>query len=80
MAAGGGAPGAGGNVRGPEPAKHRLVPASLAGSPRSPSTQQPLQFDRLVPNTWRVANSNDAVASVPRMLGYCHVSQALLGL
>ncbi len=32
-----------------------------------------LQFDRLVPNTWRVANTNDAVASVPRMLGYCHV-------
>jgi hypothetical protein len=26
-----------------------------------------------VPNTWRVANSNDAVTLVPRMLGYCHV-------
>jgi hypothetical protein len=39
-----------------------------------------LQFDRLVPNTWRVANSKDAVALVPRMLGYCHVGhKAQLG-
>ena len=39
-----------------------------------------LQFDRLVPNTWRVANSNDAVTLVPRMLGYCHVGhKAQLG-
>lgn len=33
-----------------------------------------LQFDRAVPNAWRVTNSNDAVTLVPRMLGYCHVS------
>lgn len=31
------------------------------------------QFDALVPNAWRVANSNDAVTLVPRMMGYCHV-------
>ena len=32
-----------------------------------------LQFDRLVPNAWRVANSNDAVTLLPRLCGYCHV-------
>ena len=32
-----------------------------------------LQFDRLVPNAWRVANSNNAVTLVPRLCGYCHV-------
>lgn len=43
-------------------------------------TARRVQFDALVPNTWRVANSNDAVALVPRMLGYCHVGhRALLG-
>lgn len=31
------------------------------------------QFDRLVPNAWRIVNSNDAVTLVPRMLGYCHI-------
>lgn len=30
---------------------------------------RPSQFDRLVPNAWRVANANDAVTLVPRMLG-----------
>ncbi|KAI7836015.1 hypothetical protein COHA_010099 [Chlorella ohadii] len=43
------------------------------GSPRVGNKAFADAFDRLVPNTWRVANTNDAVASVPRMLGYCHV-------
>eukprot|EP00887_Chlorella_sp_A99_P004348 scaffold15.g4348.t1 len=30
-------------------------------------------FNAAVPNTWRVANRGDAVALVPRLLGYCHV-------
>ena len=39
-----------------------------------------LQFDRLVPGAWRVANSNDAVTLVPRLCGYCHVGhKAQLG-
>ncbi|EFN50817.1 hypothetical protein CHLNCDRAFT_141758 [Chlorella variabilis] len=50
------------------------------GSPRVGNKAFAEQFDALVPNTWRVANSNDAVALVPRMLGYCHVGhRALLG-
>ncbi|PRW20266.1 alpha beta-hydrolase isoform A [Chlorella sorokiniana] len=43
------------------------------GSPRVGNKAFADAFDQLVPNTWRVANTNDAVASVPRMLGYCHV-------
>lgn len=43
------------------------------GSPRVGNKAFAEEFDRLVPNAWRVANSNDAVTLVPRMLGYCHV-------
>lgn len=32
-----------------------------------------MQFDSLLPNTWRVTNKNDAVTFVPRLLGYSHV-------
>ncbi|KAL4857581.1 Phospholipase A(1) DAD1 [Chlorella vulgaris] len=50
------------------------------GSPRVGNRAFAEDFDRLVPNTWRVANSKDAVALVPRMLGYCHVGhKAQLG-
>ena len=50
---------------------------SQNAAPRLPSC---LQFDRLVPNAWRVANCNDAVTLVPRLCGYCHVGhKAQLG-
>lgn len=40
-----------------------LPPQAVCPAPAAP------QFDRLVPNAWRVANANDAVTLVPRMLG-----------
>lgn len=43
------------------------------GSPRVGNKAFAKSFDRLVPNAWRVVNTNDAVTLVPRMLGYCHI-------
>ena len=43
------------------------------GSPRVGNKAFAKSFDSLVPNAWRVVNSNDAVTLVPRMLGYCHI-------
>ncbi|KAK2078711.1 hypothetical protein QBZ16_003551 [Prototheca wickerhamii] len=38
------------------------------GSPR---------YNRLVPDSWRVVNNKDAVSSIPRLMGYCHVGHAV---
>lgn len=43
------------------------------GSPRVGNRKFSEHFDELVPQAWRVANENDAVVSVPRFFGYCHV-------
>lgn len=37
-----------------------------------------MQFNRLVPSCWRVTNRGDAVALVPRLLGYSHVGHRVL--
>ncbi|KAL4420729.1 hypothetical protein ABPG75_010385 [Micractinium tetrahymenae] len=61
------------------PAAPRLVHYNY-GSPRVGNRTFAAEFDRLVPNAWRVANANDAVTLVPRMLGYCHIGhKAVLG-
>lgn len=31
-----------------------------------------------MPDTWRLVNRNDVIPTVPRMLGYCHVGNALI--
>lgn len=43
------------------------------GSPRVGNRVFAYSFNKAVPNAWRVVNNNDAVALVPRMLGYAHV-------
>lgn len=61
------------------PTPPRLVHYNY-GSPRVGNRAFAAEFDRLVPNAWRVANANDAVTLVPRMLGYCHIGhKAVLG-
>ena len=47
------------------------------GSPRVGNRTFAREFNRLVPNAWRVVNGNDAVVTVPRLLGYCHVGHAV---
>ena len=46
------------------------------GSPRVGNTHFAADFDRLVPDAWRVINNNDAVCTVPRLMGYSHVGHA----
>jgi hypothetical protein len=43
------------------------------GSPRVGNRVFAYAFNKAVPNAWRVVNNNDAVALVPRLLGYAHV-------
>ena len=43
------------------------------GSPRVGNRSFAVAYNKAVPNTWRIVNNGDAVASVPRLLGYAHV-------
>ncbi|KAL4537133.1 hypothetical protein Ndes2526B_g04958 [Nannochloris sp. 'desiccata'] len=43
------------------------------GSPRVGNRVFAYAFNKAVPNAWRVVNNNDAVALVPRLIGYAHV-------
>jgi Lipase (class 3)/C2 domain len=43
------------------------------GSPRVGNRVFAYSFNKAVPNAWRVVNNNDAVALVPRLVGYAHV-------
>ena len=43
------------------------------GSPRVGNRVFAYCFNKAVPNCWRVVNNNDAVALVPRLIGYAHV-------
>lgn len=43
------------------------------GSPRVGNKAFAEAFNSVVPNCWRVVNNNDAVALVPRLIGYAHV-------
>lgn len=43
------------------------------GSPRVGNRAFAQSFNALVPDCWRVVNSNDAVPLVPRLMGYAHV-------
>ncbi|KAG2428849.1 hypothetical protein HYH02_014261 [Chlamydomonas schloesseri] len=47
------------------------------GAPRVGNKAFAEAFDRLVPDTWRITNTNDIVPSVPRLMGYCHVGHAV---
>ncbi|GIL50703.1 hypothetical protein Vafri_6817 [Volvox africanus] len=47
------------------------------GAPRVGNKAFAEEFDRLVPDAWRVTNSNDIIPSVPRLMGYCHVGHAV---
>lgn len=48
------------------------------GSPRLGNKVFAAEFNRAVPNAWRVVNNNDAVVTVPRLMGYCHVGHAVI--
>ena len=45
------------------------------GSPRVGNKAFADAFNAAVPNAWRVVNNNDAVALVPRLMGYSHVGR-----
>ncbi|GLC42478.1 hypothetical protein PLESTB_001102700 [Pleodorina starrii] len=47
------------------------------GAPRVGNKAFAEEFDRLVPDAWRVSNINDIIPSVPRLMGYCHVGHAV---
>ncbi|GFR44840.1 hypothetical protein Agub_g6182, partial [Astrephomene gubernaculifera] len=47
------------------------------GAPRVGNRAFAAEFDGLVPDAWRVTNSNDIIPSVPRLMGYCHVGRAV---
>ena len=47
------------------------------GAPRAGNKVFAEHYDRLVPDSWRITNSNDIVPSVPRLLGYAHVKHSV---
>lgn len=47
------------------------------GSPRVGNTEFATAFDAAVPDSWRVVNSDDVVARVPRAVGYRHVGHTV---
>ncbi|KAL6780883.1 hypothetical protein ACKKBG_A08865 [Auxenochlorella protothecoides x Auxenochlorella symbiontica] len=47
------------------------------GSPRVGNRRFAREYNDLVPNSWRIVNNQDAVCSVPRLMGYCHVGHAV---
>lgn len=47
------------------------------GSPRVGNIVFAKSYNTLVPDSWRIANSKDIVASVPRLMGYCHAGNCL---
>lgn len=61
--------------------RHVVPPRALVnysyGSPRVGNRAFARAFNDLVPNCWRVVNNNDAVTSVPRLLGYSHVGHCV---
>jgi hypothetical protein len=61
--------------------RQALPPSSIVnytyGSPRVGNRAFAMAFNDLVPNCWRVVNNNDAVTSVPRLLGYSHVGHCV---
>lgn len=48
------------------------------GSPRVGNKRFARKFNELVPNAYRIVNGLDAVCTVPRLLGYCHVGHAAI--
>ena len=48
------------------------------GSPRVGNKAFATEFNRVVPHAWRLVNRNDAVVTVPRLVGYCHVGHAVI--
>ena len=58
-------------------AHHNIVMYNY-GSPRVGNKAFAVEFDRAVPNAWRVVNRQDAVVTVPRLMGYNHVGHAVV--
>jgi hypothetical protein len=48
------------------------------GSPRVGNKAFATEFNRAVPESWRLVAQNDAVVRVPRLVGYCHVGHAVI--
>ncbi|KAK9829841.1 hypothetical protein WJX72_008191 [[Myrmecia] bisecta] len=47
------------------------------GSPRVGNVAFAADFNRLVPDAWRVTNHKDVIPRVPRLMGYSHVGNAV---
>ena len=48
------------------------------GSPRVGNKAFATEFNKAVPNAWRLVNRNDGVATIPRLMGYCHIGHAVV--
>ena len=48
------------------------------GSPRVGNKAFARDFDHRVPDAWRLVMKRDAVVTVPRLVGYCHVGHAVI--
>lgn len=58
--------------------RHHQIVMYNYGSPRVGNKAFAVEFDRAVPNAWRIVNRRDAVVTVPRLVGYCHVGHAVI--
>ncbi|KAK9818196.1 hypothetical protein WJX72_008645 [[Myrmecia] bisecta] len=63
---------------GPVP-KPRITMYSY-GQPRVGNIPFAEEYDRLVPDSWRIKNANDIVTQVPSLLGYRHIGMEVLVL
>ncbi|KAJ9526404.1 hypothetical protein QJQ45_009880, partial [Haematococcus lacustris] len=60
----------------PERARQAITMYSF-GAPRAGNKAFAARYNTLVPDSWRVTNSNDIIPSVPRLLGYAHVKHSV---
>ena len=47
------------------------------GSPRVGNKIFKQDYDKIVPNSWRITTLKDIVPTVPRLLGYAHVDHCV---
>ncbi|XP_024521809.1 uncharacterized protein LOC9643578 [Selaginella moellendorffii] len=59
--------------------KHKGVNLSMYnfGSPRVGNRAFADQYNKVIKDSWRIVNHRDIIPTVPRLMGYCHVAQAI---
>jgi len=67
-----------GETEGPEIVPEFDLTKYSFGSPRVGNAAFARDFDKLVPNSWRLYNSKDVIATVPRLLSYSHVRTGVM--